>query len=79
MAVLPVDDAGGTARRDIRSEVLVEELRKRGVVCHSVSTYDNCVDLVRAEAEMGDVVVVMGARDPHLPDLARRIVDELGA
>ena len=79
IAVLPVYDAGGTARRDIRSEVLVEELRKRGVVCHSVSTYDNCVDLVRAEAEMGDVVVVMGARDPHLPDLARRIVDELGA
>jgi hypothetical protein len=33
---------------------------------------------IGAEAKPGDVVLVMGARDPSLSDFARQIVAELG-
>jgi NADPH-dependent ferric siderophore reductase len=36
------------------------------------------VEWVAAEARPGDTVLLMGARDPRLPDLARRILGALG-
>ncbi len=77
LLLLPVYDAGGTANRTIGSEVLAEMLRLRGVQVRCVKSHDEVVDVVEHEAQHGDAVIVMGARDPKLPELARRILGRL--
>lgn len=71
----PVYDAGGTADRSVGSEVLASLLRARGVTVVPVS------DLAAAEVEMREraaagragVLATLGARDPGLARLARRL------
>jgi len=75
--LLPVFDAGGTADRSMRSELLAERLQAAGKSCRVVADYDEAVQRVKAIARSGDVVVTMGARDPGLPELARAILRAL--
>jgi UDP-N-acetylmuramate--alanine ligase len=70
--VLPVYDAGGTASRTIKSEALVEPLTAAGVDAAVVRDYTAARTAV-ADARSGDTILIMGARDPHLPELARTI------
>lgn len=77
VAVLPVFDAGGTATRLVRSEMLVEKLVAAGVPSVAVRDYDEAIAAVCAKVTPGSVVVTMGARDPDLPKLARRILDRI--
>jgi len=79
LMILPVYDAGGTADRTVRSEMLVEKLRTRGVIASSVAGYSEALEAVLETARSGDTVVVMGARDPGLPHLARTILKALEA
>jgi UDP-N-acetylmuramate--alanine ligase len=75
LLVLPVFDAGGTANRSVRSEMLVARLTQSDIgACEAVSGYDDALRRIRAIARPGDVILSMGARDPGLPELARRIV-----
>lgn len=71
--VLPVYDAGGTADRRAGSREFVAAARSRGVPVAEVGNYDAAVAAVSRACRDGDTVLVMGARDPALPDLARRI------
>jgi len=73
VAVLPVYDAGGTADRSINAESLVAPLRAAGVDARLATDYAAVVAAC-SDARSGDTVLVMGARDPHLPDLARKIL-----
>jgi len=77
LLLLPVYDAGGTADRSIGAEVLAQRLEASGVSVSCVASHDEAVLMAASEAEAGDVVIVMGARDPDLPELARRILDEV--
>lgn len=78
--VLPVYYAGGTANRSMDSDVLVERLRTRGVEAHfAAEPFDALAVRVARELRPGDTVLVMGARDPKLPELARRILAALQA
>ncbi|MBA4388359.1 MAG: UDP-N-acetylmuramate--alanine ligase [Verrucomicrobia bacterium] len=78
IAVLPVYDAGGTANRTVRSEQLVERLAAAGVKAVAVKDYDEAVAAVVSRITPGAIAVTMGARDPDLPKLARRIVEGVG-
>jgi UDP-N-acetylmuramate--alanine ligase len=77
LLLLPVYDAGGSADRSINSDALVERLRTQCVGVIETVDYDAVISQVRKGAAPGDVVMVMGARDPLLPQLARRILTEL--
>ena len=75
--VMSVYDAGGTADRSIQSDVLVERLRRGGVTAQYIDTAENLTNEVLKVARPGDAVLIMGARDPCLSDLARGILSEL--
>ena len=68
--------AGGTVARDISSEMLAGDLR--GVRdCAVARDHDAVRHWAVAEARPGDTVLIMGARDPDLPALARSIFSAL--
>jgi hypothetical protein len=75
--LLPVYDAGGTAARTVESDQLRERLLALGTPAEAVSLVPSLEEAgVAAWAQLlpGAVepaVVVMGARDPGLPILAR--------
>ena len=71
--ILPVYDAGGTADRSINSDVLVQRLVSRGVNATWAESAAQFEDAVALDARPGDTVLVMGARDPELPELARAV------
>ena len=74
---LDVFYAGGTAARDISSaEVIADILPRLGTAEHAPSR-DWLVTRLAAEALPGDLVLVMGARDPSLTELSRQILTRL--
>jgi len=75
--VLPVYYAGGTAKASVTSEELVKDLQSAGVPIELARDYEDLVRRIGARAQAGDVVLSMGARDPDLPALARRIVAKM--
>jgi UDP-N-acetylmuramate-alanine ligase len=62
--------AGGTVARDISSRLLAEDL-PAGLGCAHAPSHAAVLDWIRGEARPGDTVLIMGARDPELPALAR--------
>ncbi len=71
LILLPVYDAGGTADRSINSDVLAERLTGRGKNVRFISNPDEaCIQAIGSGVS---AVVTLGARDPGLPGLARRI------
>lgn len=74
---LDVFYAGGTAVRDIRSADVVADLAARAVAAEHAPSRDWLVARLVAEARPGDLILVMGARDPSLTDLARQILRRL--
>ena len=77
--MLDVFYAGGTVVRDITSGEVVEEIRALGAqACHAPSR-DWLVAVLAAEAREGDLILVMGARDPSLTELAGTILARLRA
>jgi len=75
--LLEIFYAGGTATRDISSRDLVSDLTARGVPAGFAPSREELVATLAAEAGPGDLVLVMGARDPSLTDLGRRILARL--
>jgi UDP-N-acetylmuramate-alanine ligase len=70
---------GGTVTKDISSADLVADLRARGCDARFAAVRTDLPALVAAEARPGDLVLVMGARDPSLTDLGQAILLALGA
>ncbi len=70
--------AGGTATRDISSADLVADLREKGCAATFANSREVLVEAVVREARAGDLVLIMGARDPSLTDLAKEILAKLG-
>ena len=73
----PIYYAGGTVTRDVEATDLSAEVRKAHRDARDLSSRDLLPDAVAAEARTGDVVMVMGARDPALSDLARNVLAAL--
>jgi len=70
---------GGTVTKDISSADLVADLRSQGCDARFTAVRTDLPALVAAEARPGDLVLVMGARDPSLTDLGQAILLALGA
>jgi UDP-N-acetylmuramate--alanine ligase len=77
LVILPVYDAGGTADRSVSSEMLVERIHAAGGSTAYALPPGDVPAWIAGEAQEGDSVLVMGARDPGLPALARAIVAAL--
>jgi UDP-N-acetylmuramate--alanine ligase len=76
---LEVFYAGGTAARDICSADVVADLVARGVSAELAPSREWLVARLAAEAKAGDLILVMGARDPSLTDLAKAMLERLDA
>ena len=77
--MLEVFYAGGTATRDFSAADIVDEIAARGTQAEFAQSRDWLAGRIAAEAKEGDVVLVMGARDPSLTAFAREIIGALGA
>ncbi len=75
--ILPVYFVGGTAKRTVTGDTLVNALCERGVCAELAANYDELLARLKTEAQAGDGVLWMGARDPDLGVFARRFVAEL--
>lgn len=71
--ILPVFYAGGTTQANVTSDQLVAALQQAGVRAELAADYPALEKRLRADLRPGDVVLVMGARDPELPVFARRL------
>jgi len=77
--MLEVFYAGGTATRDFSAADIIDEIAARGTHAEFAPSRDWLAGRLSEEAKEGDVVLVMGARDPSLTVFAREIVGVLGA
>lgn len=75
-AYLEVFYAGGTVTKDVSSRILADDLPSE-VRCGFAPDHAAAVDWIHAEARARDTVLIMGARDPSLPRLARSVLAAL--
>jgi UDP-N-acetylmuramate--alanine ligase len=75
--ILPVYYAGGTTKRQAKSDDLVRELKARRVPAELVKDYETLRVRLKKTARPGDAILCMGARDPELPLFARQMLDAL--
>ncbi len=75
--LLPVYYAGGTAGAKENSDVLAGLLHDCGVNVVTVESLEAAAGIIASTAESGDVALIMGARDPDLPALAGKVMDNL--
>ncbi len=68
--------AGGTVAKDVSSRMLADDL-PASLACGYAADHEAARRWAQAEARPGDTVLVMGARDPDLPRLARGIYASL--
>ncbi|MGH7326452.1 MAG: glutamate ligase domain-containing protein [Candidatus Rokuibacteriota bacterium] len=68
--------AGGTVAKDTSSRMLAEDLPPH-LACGYAPDHAAAIRWVQHEAQRGDTVLIMGARDPELPSLARSILSVL--
>jgi UDP-N-acetylmuramate--alanine ligase len=72
--MLEVFYAGGTATRDFSSADIVAEIGARGVHAEFAPSREWLAARIAQHARPGDLVLIMGARDPSLSALARAIL-----
>jgi len=68
--------AGGTVAKDISSRMLADDLPAT-LNCGYARDHEAARQWVVSEARPGDTVLIMGARDPDLPRLARAVLSSL--
>jgi UDP-N-acetylmuramate--alanine ligase len=77
--MLEIFYAGGTATRDFSAADIVAEIAGLGTKAEFAPSREWLVARIAAEARGGDLVLVMGARDPSLTELARAILGAVEA
>lgn len=78
LILLPIYDAGGTTSRDISSADIAAAAAARGVAATVVDDRGALLRELAASAIPGETIIVAGARDPSLTDLARHVAQTLG-
>ncbi|BDU76624.1 L,D-transpeptidase family protein [Mesoterricola sediminis] len=77
--MLPIFYAGGTVTRDISSEDVAADIRALGADARPAPDRPWLAEAIAAEAREGDLVLVMGARDPSLSAFAESALRSLRA
>jgi len=75
--MLEIYYAGGTATRDISSGEIVAEIASRGIAAEVAPSREWLITRLVAEAQNGDLILVMGARDPSLTTFSKAILAAL--
>lgn len=75
--IMDVYYAGGTAKKEVTSEMLAADLARKDVPAFFAAGYEELRPRLLKEAKSGAAVLCMGARDPDLPVFVRRIFLEL--
>jgi UDP-N-acetylmuramate--alanine ligase len=70
---------GGTVERTRGSDWLAEQVAQRGGKAHHIPERAKIGEALLAEAQRGDRILIMGARDDTLIDFARDLVERLGS
>jgi UDP-N-acetylmuramate--alanine ligase len=76
---LEVFYAGGTAQKDFSSRDIIADLVAEGVDAEFAPSREDLVESVTSAAREGDLILIMGARDPSLTTLARSCLEALRA
>ena len=76
--LLPIYYAGGTAQKNISSEDIINGLGPVSFVAQAVRDRDELLARLKTDAKPEDCVLIMGARDPSLPALVRKVVELFG-
>ena len=76
--LLPIYYAGGTARKNISSADLINELGSVSFKAEAVDDRNELLSKLKVDAKPGDCVLIMGARDPSLSTLVGKIVTLFG-
>ena len=69
--------AGGTVTKDISSEDFIKLAISNNKKAHFFPNRKDVKDFIIKNAQQGDRVVIMGARDNTLPEFCREILEEL--
>jgi UDP-N-acetylmuramate--alanine ligase len=75
--LLPIYYAGGTVQKDISSEDLAVRINRLGAKAYAPPGRAELISDLNRSAKPGDVIILMGARDPSLSLLARAIIGSL--
>jgi len=76
--LLPIYYAGGTAQKDISSGDIIDGLGPVPFRAEAIENRAQLIPRLSADAKQGDCIIVMGARDPSLPALVKKIVEAFG-
>ncbi len=76
--LLPIYYAGGTAQKNISSEDIINGVGAAAFRAQAINDRDELLTRLKADARSGDCVLLMGARDPSLPALVKKIVETFG-
>ncbi len=76
--LLPIYYAGGTAKKDISSVDIIAGLGPVPFSAQAVGDRGELLTGLQTDVRSGDCILVMGARDPSLPALVRKIVELFG-
>ena len=76
--LLPIYYAGGTAQKDISSEDIITGLGPAEFDAQASGGREGLLTSLKADARPGDCVLVMGARDPSLPALVKKVIELFG-
>lgn len=76
--LLPIYYAGGTARKDISSEDIIKGLAPVSFNAEAVKDRDGLIEMLMKDARQGDCILIMGARDPSLPMLVKKVIEICG-
>jgi UDP-N-acetylmuramate--alanine ligase len=69
--------AGGTVNRDIGSDVVISAIQKKNKNAILVTDRTNLPSTLKNMAQPGNVILMMGARDPSLSDFAVEVLENL--
>ena len=69
--------AGGTATKDISANDLIEDIAATGKKAFFVTDRNSLLPSVKNKLQTGDVLLLMGARDPSLEQFAKNLFKEM--
>ncbi len=76
--LLPIYYAGGTAQKNIFSEDIINGLGRVAFTAEAAKDRDALLARLKVDAKPEDCVLIMGARDPSLPGLVKKVVELFG-
>ncbi len=69
--------AGGTVEKDIQSDQIAEAIKNKGGNVIYYPGRDTLFDRILPKCKPGDLILLMGARDPSLSDFAKQILNKI--